>query len=197
MSADIPSTVGAVREYFESGQTRAAEWRRAQLMAMQRMLVENKQRLCEALHKDLGKSDYEAYFFEIHICLTEIKGALRELNRCVAIVCIGIFTYPRVARRWMQPEPVSLPVIVVPGRAYIKPEPYGVCLILGPFNYPIQLLLLPLAGAIAAGNCAVLKPSEMCPETAVLVSELIPLYLDRRAFAVVQVRQTSRTPELT
>ena len=115
----------------------------------------NDAELLAALHADLGKSPHEAYTSEIAFLLGEIRHAIRHLPS------------------WVKPERRKSPLIAWPAKSTVRREPFGVALIIGPWNYPLQLLLSPLVGAIAAGNCAILKPSEMAPHTAGLVDRLI------------------------
>jgi len=148
------------RQFFRTGQTRPLAFRRAQLQQLRRLIVENEAPILEALHTDLCKPQFEAYAAEIYFVLTEIDLALKRLPA------------------WMRPQRVQVPAMVQPGRATLVPEPLGVVLIISPWNYPFQLALLPLVGAIAAGNCAMLKPSEVASATATLVHDLIKTYFD-------------------
>jgi acyl-CoA reductase-like NAD-dependent aldehyde dehydrogenase len=131
------------REFFHSGATRSQDFRRVQLQKLAGLLETREAELLAALHADLRKSPHEAYVSEIGLVLGEIRHALRHLPS------------------WMKPERRRSPVLAWPARSRIHPEPYGVALIIGPWNDPLQLLLSPLVGAIAAGNCAILKPSEI------------------------------------
>jgi acyl-CoA reductase-like NAD-dependent aldehyde dehydrogenase len=108
-----------------------------------------------ALHADLRKSPHDAYLSEIGFVLGEIRHAMRHLSS------------------WMKPERRRSPMLAWPARSHIRPEPFGVALIIGPWNYPLQLLLSPLVGSIAAGNCAILKPSEFAPHTAEVLAQMI------------------------
>ena len=153
---------------FATGRTRDAAWRTAQLRALRRMLAEQEEALLEALRTDLGKPAIEAFLTEIAFVRAEVDVTLKHL------------------RRWMRPERVGIPVKQQPGRARIHRDPLGVVLIIGPWNYPVQLLLAPLVGAIAAGNCAVLKPSEVSPTVSATLARIVPQYLDRDAVRVVE-----------
>lgn len=152
---DFASTVRRQRAFFHSGATRPLEYRRAQLRKLEEALEARESALFPALHADLRKSPHEAYATEIGLVLSEIHHALRHLPA------------------WMKPRRRSTPLLAWPSSGFIRPEPYGVTLIIGPWNYPLQLLLVPLVGAIAAGNCAVVKPSELAPHTASVVGDLI------------------------
>ncbi len=157
-----------LRAGFESGLTRSLKWRRAQLDALERLLEENEGRIAEALHADLRKPEQEVVLGETALLFSEIKHARSRMER------------------WARPRPVDTPAIAQPGRSFVQPDPLGVTLIIGAWNYPVQLVFAPLIPAIAAGNCAVLKPSEVTPATSALIAELAPRYLDQRAFAVAE-----------
>jgi len=166
-----PSATHAVqrmRDGFDSGRTRPIQWRRAQLHALRRLLIENRVALRDALHADLHKSATESDLTEIGILVREIDHTLRHLGR------------------WLRPRRVPVPLVVLPSTARILREPLGVVTVIAPWNYPVQLLLGPLIGAIAAGNTVVLKPSELARATSALIARLVPAYLDRHAVAVVE-----------
>lgn len=156
----VAAIIARQRERFRSGTTRSPEFRRAQLQTLAGLLVTHEAELLAALHADLGKSPHEAYATEIGFVLGEIRHAMRHLSS------------------WMRARHRSAPWAAWPARCHVSPAPYGVALIIGPWNYPLQLLLSPLVGAIAAGNCAVLKPSEFAPHTGEVVERII-----RSAFA--------------
>lgn len=132
------------------------------------MLVERETDFERALHSDLGKSGLESQITEIGFLLGEIDHALSHLSK------------------WMRPKRVSAPLMVQPASAKVVLEPLGVALIIAPWNYPLMLALSPLVGAIAAGDTAVVKPSELAPATSSALALLLPQYLDRRAVAVVE-----------
>jgi aldehyde dehydrogenase (NAD+) len=152
---DFTEHIARQRAFFLSGGTRSAEFRRAQLGRLLDAIGKYEEELLAALHADLRKPPKEAYASEIGFVLGEIRHALRHLDR------------------WMKPEKRRSPLIAWPAKSAIHPEPMGVALILGPWNYPFQLLISPLVGAIAAGNCAILKPSELAPRTAEVVCKLV------------------------
>lgn len=164
----IDTTVGRLRQAFQSGRTRSEEWRRGQLQALVRMMAERERDIVAAVAADLGRCEFEALVAETGFVAHEAKHALRHL------------------RGWMKPRRAGTPLLALPGRSRIVPEPRGVALIIGAWNYPLQLTLAPLAAAIAAGNCAVLKPSELSPEISRLTAEIVPQYLDPECFAVVE-----------
>lgn len=130
------------RKFFDEGNTRSYEFRIEQLYKLKRVIKSNEREIIEALHKDLGKPEFEAFTSEIGVMYEEINYAVKNL------------------KDWMKPEKVSTPLVMQPSKSVIYSEPLGVVLIIGPWNYPFQLLLAPLVGAISAGNCAVIKPSD-------------------------------------
>ncbi|WP_061961153.1 aldehyde dehydrogenase family protein [Demequina flava] len=156
------------RNAFDAGVTRSLKWRRAQLKALEAMLTESAPLIHEAMKADLGKTTAEAHITEVTSVLEEISHLSRNLKR---------WTKDRRRR--------STPIIGT-SRAWVQRQPLGPVLIIGPWNYPIHLVLMPLAGAIAAGNSAVIKPSELAPECSRLLAELIPQYLDSDAIRVVE-----------
>ena len=162
------SPADRVRETFATGLTRAPDWRKAQLRALDRMLVDGETELLDALRTDLGKSPLEGFLTEIAFVRAEIAETLRHLDA------------------WLRPERVSIPVKQRPGRARIHRDPLGTVLIIGPWNYPVQLVLSPLVGAIAGGNTAVITPSEVSAATSRALAALLPRFLDPSAFAVVE-----------
>jgi aldehyde dehydrogenase (NAD+) len=156
------------RTFFQSGGTRSLEFRRAQLRRLHEALEANESALLAALHADLRKSAHEAWAGELGFVLSDLRHALRHLPG------------------WMNPERRRTPLLAWPARGFVQPEPYGVVLIIGPWNYPLQLLLSPLAGALAAGNCAVLKPSELAPHTAAALAKLVRENFAEEYVAIVQ-----------
>lgn len=159
--------VQKARDAFRSGRTRPVDFRERQLKQLLWMLEENTNELIEALGKDLRKSKQEALLFEVSYLINETKNALFHL------------------REWTKPEKPSKGLVNAMDTLLICNDPYGVVLIMGAWNYPIQLSLLPLVGAIAAGNCAIIKPSEVSAASADLIAQLIPNYLDQDCFHVV------------
>lgn len=152
---DIPALVQRQREFFRTGTTRPEAFRRQQLQRLRQALAEHEDALLTAVHHDLGKPPQEAWTAEIGLVLGEIDHALRHLGR------------------WMKPRRARAPLLAWPSRGRVIPEPRGVALIIGPWNYPIQLVLAPLVAAIAGGNGAVVKPSEFAPHTAEALGRLI------------------------
>jgi len=166
---DSASTLaGALSAHFATGSTKSLSWRLSQLDALEHFLMEREQDILEALHADLRKPAMEAFSSEIGFPIAELRLARKKLVS------------------WMKPERVRTPLLAMPGRSYIYREPLGVTLIIGAWNYPFQLIVLPLIGAIAAGNCAALKPSELAPHVSALLARWIPKYFDPKAIRVVE-----------
>lgn len=166
MNVPIPELLQAQRKFFATGKTRDRDFRIQQLQSLERAIVANQEKIVAAVQSDLGRAAFEAYF-EI-ATLSEIKLALKQL------------------KKWMKPRRVTTSLDVFPASAWVQPEPLGVALIIGPWNYPFQLMMSPLVGAIAAGNCAILKPSEYAPEMSKLVTELVRSTFDSNYIAVVE-----------
>jgi aldehyde dehydrogenase (NAD+) len=162
------ATVARLREAFDAGRTLPASWRREQLEGLKALLKEQEHELLEALRADLGKPATEALVTDLSFVRVEAEVALRELGQ------------------WMRPERVPVPMVQRPGRARILRQPLGVVLVIAPWNYPVNLLLAPVVGALAAGNCVVAKPSELAPVTSAALARLVPRYLDPEAVAVVE-----------
>ncbi|XP_052552337.1 aldehyde dehydrogenase family 3 member B1-like [Tympanuchus pallidicinctus] len=171
--------VSQLRAAWLSGRTRSLEYRMAQLEALGRFLEEKKQDILEATALDMRKPPFEAEFSEVLLCKNELNEALNNLSR------------------WMKDKHVDKNLVTQLDLAFIRKDPYGVVLIIGPWNYPIYLLLVPLIGAIAAGNCAIIKPSELTKNSEKLMEEVLPKYLDKDCFAVVTagVEETTRLLE--
>lgn len=142
-------------EFFQSGQTKNYAFRKHSLERLRKAIRSKEKKIMEALKKDLNKSKFEAYSTEIGVVLKEIQFVLSNL------------------KKWMKPTKTTTPITHVGSSSYIYPEPYGVTLIIAPWNFPFQLAISPLIGAIAAGNCAVIKPSELAPHTSRVVKEII------------------------
>ncbi len=163
----MDSTLATLRTTFDDGITRDYAWRRGQLEALRRAMTEESRAWSEALAADLGRHHAESAFIEIDNVANEAEYAARHL------------------RSWMRPRHAGVPLATLPSRAWTQPTPKGVALIMAPWNYPLMLALTPLVGAIAAGCPAVIKPSEMAPATSRAMAEILPRYLDERAYAVV------------
>ncbi|MFF4408753.1 aldehyde dehydrogenase family protein [Streptomyces sp. NPDC001262] len=166
---DTPAEVLArLRATFRTGRTKPAAWRTEQLRRLRAMLTEQDAALLAALHADLGKSEYEARRTEIDFTVREIDHTLAHLDA------------------WLRPEPAPVPAHLGGATAWTQYDPLGVVLVIAPWNYPAQLLLSPMVGALAAGNAVVAKPSELAPATSAALARLLPQYLDTEAVAVVE-----------
>ncbi|NJO78946.1 MAG: aldehyde dehydrogenase [Cyanobacteria bacterium RM1_2_2] len=155
------------RAFFSTGQTRSIEFRLAQLEALKAAIQANQPAILAALKADLNKPELEAF-------LTEI-GVIKEINFAI-----------KHLRSWMKPKTVPIALEQLPAKGQILAEPLGVVLIIGPWNYPFQLMISPLVGAIAAGNCALLKPSEVAPHTSRVIAALIEKTFDPGYIAVIE-----------
>ncbi|MFZ9387707.1 MAG: aldehyde dehydrogenase [Chitinophagaceae bacterium] len=144
-----------MRAYYDSGATRSYSFRKEQLKKLRSSILDHEEDIYQALYEDLKKNREEIWVTETGMVIAEINAALRGL------------------RNWMEPEPVSTTLLNFPSTSHVRREPLGVVLIIGPWNYPVQLMLNPLVGAIAAGNCAVIKPSELAPATFAVVRKII------------------------
>ena len=151
---DYTSMFADLRNTFESEKTMDLAWREQQLRALERMMAEREQEVLDALHEDLAKHPFEAWFTEV----SYVAGTAAYSRRKLA--------------KWARRRRVSTPLAGLPGKSWLQPEPLGVVLIIGAWNYPLQLTLAGMAAAIAAGNCVVLKPSEKDPSTANFLAEL-------------------------
>lgn len=153
--SSLPAQLDTMRRYFQSGVTRAYAFRKQQLLALKNTVQKYEEEIYTALYSDLKKSREECWVTENGFFLAELNDALKNL------------------KRWMEPEAVSTNLLNFPSSSKLCKEPLGVVLIIGPWNYPLQLLFTPLIGAIASGNCVVLKPSEFAPATANLMQRII------------------------
>ena len=142
------------RAFFSTRQTQDIDFRLTQLKALKQAILNRQDDIVAAIHADLGKPEFEAYLTEIGVT-QEIDYAIKHL------------------RTWAKPQKVSTSLITFPSSAQIRPGPLGVVLIISPWNYPFQLMIAPLVGAIAAGNCALLKPSELAPHTSQIITQII------------------------
>ncbi|MDX3452230.1 aldehyde dehydrogenase family protein [Streptomyces sp. ME02-8801-2C] len=164
--ADI---VTRLRATFRTGRTKPVEWRKAQLGRLRELLTEHGKDVAAALHADLGKSSTESFRTEIDFTIREIDHTLEHLDG------------------WLSPEPAPVPErLGADATAWTQYDPLGVVLVIAPWNYPVQLLLTPVVGALASGNAVVVKPSELAPATSEIVARLLPQYLDTDAVAVVE-----------
>ena len=168
-TAGFEELLGHLRATFRSGRTRSIEWRKEQLRNIVRMLEENEKAFADALHDDLRRNEVEAYTADIGFTKAEVKHLLKHVAS------------------WAKPTKVIPGITSQPGRGRIIAEPLGVALVIAPWNYPVQLLLSPLAAAVAAGNCVVAKPSELSPACSAVLARLVPKYLDSDAITLVDL----------
>ncbi len=164
----IPALVAKARARFDEGHTRSVEWRVRQIEGIARLCREREAEIEAALRTDLGKCHIEAYSAEINYCAHEADEAVKHI------------------RGWMKPDRVSTPLVAQPGSARIYKDPLGVVLVIAPWNYPFQLAVAPLIGALAAGNACVVKPSEVAQATSALLAEWLPQYVDPEAVVVIE-----------
>ncbi|HIW72823.1 MAG TPA: aldehyde dehydrogenase [Firmicutes bacterium] len=166
--SDLQNLVEAQRAFFRTGKTLSPAFRRRQLCRLKAALSEREPELLLALKADLNKSAFEAYTTELGIVREELNTAIRQVEK------------------WSAPHRVPLSVVHFPATGWVQPEPYGVALIMSPWNYPLQLTLNPLIAAIAAGNCAVVKPSAYAPHTAQMLALLLRGIFPEKYVAVVE-----------
>jgi aldehyde dehydrogenase (NAD+) len=156
------------RDFFDAGHTRPAHFRIEQLKKFRTAIEKHEDEIVKALHADMSKPSFEAFISEIGIMYEEIDHTLKHIGK------------------WMKPKKVSTPMVLQPSGSYVYKEPLGVVLIIGPWNYPFQLLMAPLVGAIAAGNCAIIKPSNETYHTALITEKLVRETFDENYISVVQ-----------
>jgi aldehyde dehydrogenase (NAD+) len=165
---NIKEVLDKQRKFFSSSQTKDLDFRITQLKKLHSIILKYEKDILTALKADLNKSEYEAYMTEIGFTLEEITTLIKGL------------------RKWAKPKKVKTPLTQFPAKSYIYSEPYGICLIISPWNYPFQLTLAPLAGAIAGGNCAVVKPSNYSTNTSKLINKLISENFNEKYIKVVE-----------
>ncbi len=156
------------RSFFASGQTLSLEFRKAQLRKLQKAIRAHEQDIFDALYADFRKPELESFVTEVGFVEQELRLVMSNINK------------------WIKPKRVKEVLVNFPGRSYIYSEPYGVALIIGPWNYPFQLVLNPLIGAMAAGNCAIIKPSELTANTSAVIAKIIRENFDEAYIAVVE-----------
>ncbi|KAJ2948615.1 hypothetical protein O0L34_g7869 [Tuta absoluta] len=164
----IPEAVQKARDAFNRGVTKPIEWRRKQLQQLLRMYEENQGAMVDALAKDLRRSKMEAVLLEVDYLINDLRNTLHYLDE------------------WCKPDRPPKGLVNILDDVVIYNDPYGVALVIGAWNYPLQLLLLPMSGAIAAGNSVIVKPSELSVACAQFVAEMVPKYLDNDAIIVVE-----------
>lgn len=161
----ISDSVSRLRATFDSGVTRSLDWREAQIDGVIRFSEEHSGGLLDAMQSDLGRPRAEGWLADLAPTVVEAKYIKKHF------------------RKWASPRRAKLPLVLLPGSARIIPEPLGVALIISPWNYPVNLVLEPLVAALAAGNVAACKPSELAPATSHLIATELPAYLDDGAIA--------------
>lgn len=164
----IEEIVKNQRSYYMTGATRPLEFRLQALQKLQQAVRDNEKQICDALLRDLNKQPFESYMAEVGMVLDEVRFHIRHLAR------------------WIKDMHVPTPLAQFPAVSFISPEPYGVALIMSPWNYPILLCLDPLIGAISAGNCAVIKPSAYTPATSQVIADIVQEIFDPECVTVVQ-----------
>lgn len=167
-----------IRNYFKSGITHSYSFRKEQLSKLKKSILAHEQELYGALYADLKKSPEETWVTETGMVIAEINAALKGLQE------------------WMEPEKVATNLLNLPSASSVHREPLGVVLIIGPWNYPFQLLINPLVGAIAAGNCVVLKPSEFAPATGEVMKKIITAVFPPEYILYVQGEGQQVIPEM-
>ncbi|XP_037797528.1 aldehyde dehydrogenase, dimeric NADP-preferring-like [Penaeus monodon] len=163
--ASFKEIVDRARAAFQSGRTRSVEFRKQQLLQLKKMYEENRQTFLDAVHSDLRKPKLEATLFETGFAEKDLDFLLTRVDDCL--------------------KPQEVAPVMPQDKCLIYKDPYGVVLVMGAWNYPLQLSLIPAAGAIAAGNAVIIKPSEVAPATAAAIAKLVPQYLDKECFHVV------------
>ncbi|WP_414543528.1 aldehyde dehydrogenase family protein [Nostoc sp. CCY0012] len=165
--SNLTAIIDKQRDFFQTGQTKNVDFRLTQLKTLKQAILENKPAIVQALQADLSKPEFETYISEISVT-KEIDAAIKNL------------------KNWSKPQKAAVSWDFFSYSARVHPEPLGVVLIIGPWNYPFQLIISPLIGAIAAGNCTIIKPSEIAPHTSSLLAEIIGKYFDPAYIAVVE-----------
>jgi len=165
--ADIPALVARLRETFDFGGTRSLEWRLRQIDGVIRFLETREREIVDAVTKDLGKPQIEAVGAEVTFTLADARHIRKHLAA------------------WMKPDRVASTLPTQPATSRVHRDPLGVVLVIAPWNYPVQLAVAPLLGALAGGNCAIVKPSEVSVHTAAMLARWLPEYLDPGAVSVV------------
>lgn len=168
LDADYQDLVAQQRAYFSSNATRAAAFRREQLTKLKELINTHEDDLHSAIYDDFGKSKFENQLTEVFPLVHEIDLTLKHLDK------------------WMKPKPVGTNLVNFPAKSYLVPEPLGVSLVIGAWNFPYYLSLVPVVGSIAAGNTTILKPSELPASTSRVMSKLINEHFDPRYLKVVE-----------
>jgi len=171
----IAQIILSQRNYFNSNSTKSIDYRKEKLRKLKSILQENETAIYKAIYSDFKKSEFDTYASELALVYHEIDTALKKVSK------------------WSRKKRVNTNIVNIPGRSYIHPEPLGVCLVIGAWNYPIQLTLAPVIGALAAGNTAILKPSELTPHTSKLLCEILNTNFDNSYLYVYEGGITETT----
>jgi len=166
--SDIVSIMEKQRKFYSTGETLPISFRKEKLRALLASIEKHEAEILAALHEDLNKSSFEGYITEVSIVKDEIKFTLKHLSR------------------WAKPKRVKTPITLFPGKSYRYREPYGVTLVMAPWNYPFQLTLAPVVGSISGGNCTVVKPSNYSPATSAIIRKVLSECFAEDYIAVVE-----------
>ena len=167
VNSNYGSLVSTLREAFNTGITRPVEFRKQQLKNLLKMLEIHENDFMQSLKTDLGKCRYESVCMEIEFCRNSIRGAIADIDT------------------WALDEHVEKNLVTLLDTTFIRREPLGVVLVMGAWNYPLQLCIIPTIGAIAAGNCVIIKASEIAPATAQVIAKLFPQFMNEQCYNVV------------
>lgn len=165
---EIKTIKAEQNDFFKSGKTKDLSYRIQALKTLRKTIKENSKTIADALKEDLNKSEAESYLTETGMALASISYSLKHI------------------KSWAKPKRVNTPLAQFPSSSHIVPEPYGVCLIIAPWNYPFLLAIDPLIAAISAGNCAIVKPSELSPATSKLIGDIISNNFEQSYIAVAE-----------
>jgi aldehyde dehydrogenase (NAD+) len=178
MSETLQQKLDQMRSYFNNGATKSFAFRKAQLQKFRNAVLQHEEDLYAALYSDLKKSKEETWVTETGFFIAEINDAIRHLHK------------------WTKPEKVKTNLLNMPSSSYVMSEPLGVVMVIGPWNYPLQLLFTPIIGAIAAGNCVVVKPSEFAPATSNVMKEIITKTFEENYILYVEGDGAAVVPEM-
>lgn len=165
---EIKTIKAEQNDFFKSGKTKDLSYRIQALKTLRKAIKENSKTIADALKEDLNKSEAESYLTETGMALASISYSLKHI------------------KSWAKPKRVNTPLAQFPSSSHIVPEPYGVCLIIAPWNYPFLLAIDPLIAAISAGNCAIVKPSELSSATSKLIGDIISKNFEQSYIAVAE-----------
>jgi len=163
-----PDDLNILKRYFQTGVTRSISFRKEQLKKLKQAILEHEASIATALYTDLKRNREQSYATETGLLIAEINVALKNLQH------------------WMRPQDAGTDLVNLPSSTTVYRDPLGVVLVISPWNYPLQLLLIPLVGAIAGGNCVVLKPSEAAPATAIEIEKIVTEIFSPEYIKVVQ-----------